>query len=78
MEGEVMNNNKKLTQRLTAILEDPNSTANDLTQALAEANNAIKGASPWWVIVLKTLAYLIGLLLAGYGTTAAAQTLSII
>lgn len=71
-------NKNKLTQRLTAILEDPNSTANDLTQALAEANNAIKEASPWWVIVLKTLAYLIGLLLAGYGTTAAAQTLSIL
>ena len=30
---------------------------------------------PWWVVVLKTLAYLIGLLLAGYGTSAAAQTL---
>lgn len=77
MGGQTMNKNK-LTQRLTAILEDPNSTANDLTQALAEANNAIKEASPWWVIVLKTLAYLIGLLLAGYGTTAAAQTLSIL
>lgn len=69
--------NKKLTQRLTAILENPKSTATDLSQALAEANNALKEASPWWVIVLKTLAYLIGLLLAGYGTTAAAQTLSI-
>lgn len=69
--------NKKLTQRLTAILENPKSTASDLSQALAEANNALKEASPWWVIVLKTLAYLIGLLLAGYGTTAAAQTLSI-
>lgn len=34
-----------------------------------------KNATPWWVIVLKTLAYLIGLLLAGYGTSAAAQTL---
>lgn len=69
---------KQLTQRLTAVLENPDSTADDLTKALAEANNAIKEAPPWWVIVLKTLAYLIGLLLAGYGTTAAAQTLLIL
>ena len=34
-------------------------------------------ASPWWVVVLKILAYAIGLLLAGYGTSAAAQTLNV-
>lgn len=28
----------------------------------------------WLIILLKVLAYLIGLLLAGYGTAAAAQT----
>lgn len=32
---------------------------------------------PWWVIVLKTLAYLIGLLLAGIGTVNAATTVGI-
>ena len=36
---------------------------------------AEKEPTPWWVIALKTLVYLIGLLLAGYGTSAAAQTL---
>ena len=36
---------------------------------------AEKEPTPWWVIVLKTLVYLIGLLLAGYGTSAAAQSL---
>lgn len=36
----------------------------------------LKGVIPeWLVVVLKVLAYLIGLLLAGYGTSAAAQTL---
>lgn len=35
-------------------------------------------STPWWVIVLKVTAYALGLILAGYGTTAAAQTLNII
>ena len=32
---------------------------------------------PWWVIVLKVIAYLAGLLLAGYGTAAAANVMNI-
>ena len=46
-------------------------------RALATINAAIdeNSGSPWWVILLKVLAYAIGLLLAGYGTSAAAQTL---
>ena len=32
----------------------------------------IKTSDPWWVIVLKVLAYLIGLLLAGAATTSCA------
>ena len=43
--------------------------------ALEALESASKPATPWWVIAFKTLAYLIGLLLAGYGTSAAAQTL---
>lgn len=31
--------------------------------------------TPWWVIVLKVLAYAIGLILAGVGTTTACATL---
>ena len=42
-----------------------------LEQALASADDAPK----WWVVLLKILAYAIGLLLAGYGTTAAAQSI---
>ena len=33
---------------------------------------SIKANDPWWVIVLKVLAYLIGLLLAGAATTSCA------
>lgn len=32
---------------------------------------------PWWVIVAKVLAYLCGLLLAGYGTASAANALNL-
>lgn len=28
--------------------------------------------TPWWIIVLKVIAYAIGIILAGYGTAAAA------
>lgn len=42
-----------------------------LEQALDNADDSPK----WWVVLLKVLAYAIGLLLAGYGTTAAAMTL---
>ena len=34
--------------------------------------------SPWWLIALKVVAYTLGLILAGYGTTAAAQALSVL
>lgn len=34
--------------------------------------------NPWWVIALKILAYAIGLILGGYGTTAAAATLNLL
>lgn len=34
--------------------------------------------TPWWVIALKVLAYAIGLILGGYGTTAAAATLNLL
>ena len=47
----------------------------EVRNALEELEAATKEVTPWWVIVLKTLAYLIGLLLAGYGTSAAAQTM---
>lgn len=29
--------------------------------------------SPWWIIVLKVVAYALGLILAGYGTATAAS-----
>ena len=53
----------KLTKdQIEQILSDP--------EKAAEAG--IKVTDPWWVIVLKVIAYLIGLLLAGAVTTSCA------
>ncbi len=35
----------------------------------------VKVSDPWWVIVLKVVAYIIGLLLGGAATTSCASTL---
>lgn len=48
-------------------------TKAQIEEILADPEKAqeigIKTSDPWWVIVLKVLAYLIGLLLAGAATT---------
>ena len=62
----VQNRDKISAQEAKEILDD-------LNDILASG-----GGSKWWVIVLKVLAYAIGLILAGFGTTAAAATLHII
>lgn len=57
------------------VLREQHVTGAEAQSIIDGLTAASKEASPWWVIVLKTLAYLIGLVLAGYGTSAAAQTL---
>lgn len=51
-------------------------TKEQIEQILADPEKAqeigIKTTDPWWVIVLKVVAYLIGLLLAGAVTTSCA------
>lgn len=48
-------------------------TLNDMAKELK-----INDKDPWWVIALKVIAYLIGLILAGVGTTASAQMIGLI
>lgn len=51
-------------------------TKEQIEKILADPEKAqeagVKTNDPWWVIVLKVLAYLIGLLLAGAATTSCA------
>lgn len=68
----------KLIEKAREVINDPNaltSTRQDIANQLQAAIEDDDDKKPWWVIVLKVLAYAIGLLLAGYGTTAAAATL---
>lgn len=59
----------KLTkEQISAILADP--------EAVAKAG--IKLNDPWWIIVLKVLAYAIGLILAGAVTTSCAHIAGIV
>lgn len=43
-------------------------------QTLKDIQEAVEDTPKWWVVLLKVLAYAIGLILAGYGTTAVALT----
>lgn len=58
---------KLTTEQIRAIVEDP-----------VKASEAkIKVNDPWWVIVLKVLAYAIGLILGGAVTTSCASMVGI-
>lgn len=56
-----------------------NVSKEQIAKVLADENASreakVKVTDPWWVIALKVAAYLIGLLLAGSATTAAAATI---
>ena len=70
-----MNKNMKIAiSKVRALLDAESIDETAAREAFAVLESALINSTPWWVIVLKTLAYLIGLLLAGYGTSAAAQT----
>lgn len=59
----------KLTDKqIQEVIEDP-----------VKARDAgVKASDPWWVIALKVIAYLIGLVLAGAATTSCANAMGII
>lgn len=40
-------------------------------------DSKVEISDPWWVIVAKVIAYLCGLLLAGYGTASAANAINL-
>lgn len=47
---------------------------NDLKKGM-EPHNQVEISTPWWIILLKVIAYAIGLVLAGYGSAQAATLL---
>lgn len=72
---------KKLIKQANTLLANPSEAkSEDLKGVLSQITDTIskEDKNPWWVVVLKVIAYAIGLILAGYGTTAAAMTLNTI
>lgn len=72
---------KNLIKQANALLANPSEAkTDDLKGVLSQITETLgkEDKTPWWVVVLKVIAYAIGLILAGYGTTAAAMTLNTI
>ena len=71
--------NKKTKQLVLRALQKNEAMASkfssDELESVVESIGEDVPAEKWWVIALKVLAYLIGLLLAGVGTAEAATTL---
>lgn len=54
-----------------------NLTKQQIEKLAENPNSKVEVGDPWWVIVLKVIAYLAGLLLAGYGTAHAATNIGL-
>lgn len=59
---------QSVKSNLTTKTTLPQSQIETIVDQVAEENPS----TPWWVIVLKVVAYAIGIILAGYGTASAA------
>lgn len=64
---------EKARQTLTC-LDLSNLSEVEIEVIISKLLAASPAASPWWVILLKVIAYAIGLIVAGYSTTATAMT----
>lgn len=65
----------KLTHsQIKKIAQKADVSIDRLEQILEDENILGDAPQPWYIIALKVIAYLIGLLLAGYGTASAATT----
>lgn len=52
-------------------------TKSQIEELAKNPDSKVEVNDPWWVIVLKVLVYVAGLLLAGYGTANAATMVGI-
>lgn len=70
---------KNLIQQANYLLDNSSEAkTDDLKGMLSKITSTLENekSTPWWVVLLKVIAYAIGLILAGYGTTAAAMTIN--
>lgn len=53
-------------------------TKEQIAQLAENPDTKVSVADPWWIIVLKVTAYIIGLILAGMGTTTTAAAMGMV
>lgn len=53
----------------------PKMSEEEIRKIAENPDTQVKITDPWWIIVLKVVAYVIGLILAGAGTAAAANVI---
>ena len=67
-----MTNKNKILQSVKTHLKAETSIPEVQIESLVDSISDENPDTPWWVIALKVIAYAIGIILAGYGTAAAA------
>lgn len=67
-----MSQKQKILQSVKTHLKAETSIPEVQIESLVDSISDENPNTPWWVIVLKVVAYAIGIILAGYGTASAA------
>lgn len=67
-----MSKKQKILQSVKSQLLTQTSIPENKIESIVDHISEENPDTPWWVIVLKVIAYAIGIILAGYGTASAA------
>lgn len=67
-----MSQKQKILQSVKSNLTTKTTLPQSQIETIVDQVSEENPSTPWWVIVLKVVAYAIGIILAGYGTATAA------
>lgn len=67
-----MSQKQKILQSVKSNLTTKTTLPQSQIETIVDQVSEENPNTPWWVVVLKVIAYAIGIILAGYGTAAAA------
>lgn len=67
-----MSKKQKILQSVKSHLLTDTTIPETKIESIVDKVSEENPTTPWWVIVLKVIAYAIGIILAGYGTASAA------
>lgn len=69
---QTMSQKQKILQSVKSNLTTKTTLSQSQIETIVDQVSEENPNTPWWVVVLKVIAYAIGIILAGYGTAAAA------